>query len=89
MTYTPEGYIYLCKCPLENDYKNQLTFTSRDKQKEYFDSIVYTSYSDYTYIKKDNMIKVNAPIDAIIDCNYLFYKNASFNNQIYYCFITR
>lgn len=89
MTYTPEGYIYLCKCPLENDYKNQLTFTSREKQKEYFDSIVYTSYNDYTYIKKDNMIKVNAPIDAIIDCNYLFYKNASFNNQIYYCFITR
>ena len=26
ITVTPQGIIYLCKCPLENDYKNQLTF---------------------------------------------------------------
>ena len=89
MTYTPEGYIYLCECPLENDYKNQLTFTSYEAQESYFNSIVKKSYSDYTYIKKDNMIKVNSTIDEIINCNYLFYKNDSISEKIYYCFITR
>lgn len=89
MTYTPEGYIYLCECPLENDYKNQLTFTSYEAQESYFNSIVKKSYSDYTYIKKDNMIKVNSTIDEIINCNYLFYKNNSISEKIYYCFITR
>lgn len=89
MTYTPEGFIYLCKCPLENDYKNQLTFTSYEEQENYFNSIVQKSYSDYTYIKKDNVIKVNSTIDEIINCNYLFYKNSSISNKIYYCFITR
>lgn len=89
MTYTPEGYIYLCECPLENDYKNQLTFTSYEAQESYFNSIVKKSYSDYTYIKKDNMIKVNSTIDEIINCNYLFYKNNSISDKIYYCFITR
>ena len=73
MTYTPEGYIYLCECPLENDYKNQLTFTSYEAQESYFNSIVKKSYSDYTYIKKDNMIKVNSTIDEIINCNYLHF----------------
>ena len=32
----PEGMIYLCKTPLENDYKNQLTFTDSTSQANYF-----------------------------------------------------
>lgn len=88
MTVTPQGQIYLCKTPLENNYKNQLTFSSVTNQYNYFNSTVQHSFDNYTYIKKDNQIKVGLNIDDIIDCNYLFYKNEGFTNKWYYCFIT-
>jgi len=88
ITITPQGSVYLCKTPLENDYKNQLTFDNATSQQTYFNSKVVTSETDYTYIKKDNTMVVGKPIDDIISCNYLFYKNTGFTNRYYYCFIT-
>lgn len=88
ITITPQGSVYLCKTPLENDYKNQLTFANATSQQTYFNSKVVTSETDYTYIKKDNTMVVGKPIDDIISCNYLFYKNTGFTNKYYYCFIT-
>ena len=88
ISISPEGEIYLCKTPLENDYKNQLTFSNLTSQYEYFASKIFKTLDNYTYIKKDNIIKVGFPIDEIIGCNYLFYKNIGFSNKWYYCFIT-
>lgn len=85
---SPKGSLYLCKTQLENDYKNQLTFTNKEKQQEYFQSKVTNSFSNYTYIRKDGTIKIEASIDTIINCNYLFYKNNDFSDKYYYCFIT-
>ena len=83
----PSTQIYLCKTPLESDYKNQLTFASKESQLNYFNSKVVKSFSDYTYNRKDSTIKVNANIDDIINCNYLFYRNNGFTNKYYFCFI--
>ena len=88
ISVTPQGSVYLCKTPLENDYKNQLTFANATAQQNYFASKVFKTETDYTYIKKDNTITVGYPIDEIITCNYLFYKNTGFTNKYYYCFIT-
>lgn len=88
MTITPQGQLYLCKTPLENDYKNQLTFSNANAQMTYFNSTVQHTFDNYTYIKKDNAIQVGKNIDEIIDCNYLFYKNTGFTNKWYFCFIT-
>lgn len=88
MTITPQGQLYLCKTKLENDYKNQLTFSSASAQLNYFNSVIQKTFDNYTYIKKDNVVKVGANIDEIIDCNYLFYKNTGFTNKRYFCFIT-
>ena len=90
MTVTPQGQIYLCKSPLVNDYKNQLTFSSRTAQINYFNSIVEMALDseNYTYIKKDSVINVGVNIDEIIQCNYLFYKNVGFTDKYYFCFIT-
>lgn len=84
----PKGLINLCKTPLENDYKNQLTFSNLESQINYFNSVIVKSFSEYTYIRTDNSIKVGANIDDIINCNYLFYQNNGFTDKIYYCFIT-
>lgn len=89
ITVTPQGQVYICKTPLENDYKNQLTFDTKIAQENYFNSTIIKSLDNYTYIKKDNVIKVGINIDEIIDCNYLFYRNTGFSNKIYYCFITK
>ena len=93
ISVTPQGQIYLCKTPLENDYKNQLTFSNKTSQLNYFNSRVQKSFNDYTYTKKDSTIVVGENIDKIINCNYLFYRNNGFtdengNVKIYYCFIT-
>ena len=88
MTITPQGQLYLCKTPLENDYKNQLTFSNETAQLTYFNSTVQHTFDNYTYIKKDNVVQVGKNIDEIIDCNYLFYKNTGFTNKWYFCFIT-
>ena len=88
ITITPQGQVYLCKTPLENDYKNQLTFANANSQLTYFNSTIQKTFDNYTYIKKDNVIKVGCNIDEIIDCNYLFYRNTGYTNKIYYCFIT-
>ena len=88
MTITPQGQLYLCKTPLKNDYKNQLTFSNANAQMTYFNSRVQKTFDNYTYIKKDNSVKVGINIDEIIDCNYLFYKNIGFTNKWYFCFIT-
>lgn len=88
VSITPQGDIYLCKTPLENDYKNQLTFSNATSQFNYFNSKVFKTFDNYTYIKHDNIIKVGLNIDEIINCNYLFYRNEGFSNKWYYCFIT-
>ena len=88
ISVTPQGQVYLCKTPLENDYKNQLTFNNATSQLNYFNSKIFKTLDDYTYIKHDNVIKVGFNIDEIIGCNYLFYKNKGFTNKYYFCFIT-
>ena len=88
ITVTPQGNVYLCDVPLENDYKNQLTFDDLQDQLNYFNSKIVKSFDNYTYIKKDNIIKVGVNIDEIMGCNYLFYRNNGFTNKYYFCFIT-
>ena len=88
VSITPQGDIYLCKTPLENDYKNQLTFSNATTQRTYFNSTIFKTLDNYTYIKHDNIIKVGLNIDEIIGCNYLFYRNEGFSTKYYYCFIT-
>ena len=88
MTVTPSGDLYLCKTKLENDYKNQLTFSNATAQLTYFNSTIQHTFNNYTYIKKDGVVQVGKNIDEIIDCNYLFYKNTGFTTKYYFCFIT-
>ena len=89
ISITPQGSIYLCKTKLEADYKNQLTFSNVQAQETYFNSTIFKTFTDYTYIKQDSVINIGEPIDTILGCNYLFYRNTGFTNKTFYCFITR
>ena len=46
MTVTPQGQLYLCKTPLENDYKNQLTFSNENAQLSYFNTTIQKTLSE-------------------------------------------
>ena len=90
ISITPQGSVYLCKTPLENNYKHQLTFTNTTNQRNYFtsNSVLKHTCTNFTYVKKDSQLVVDYPIDTIIDCNYLYYQNTGFTTKYYYCFIT-
>ena len=51
ISVTPQGQIYLCKTPLENDYKNQLTFSNKTNQLNYFNSTIQQSFNVCIFIK--------------------------------------
>lgn len=85
---TPQGNIYLCKTPLVSDYQNTLALGDNVTQYNYFRSTVVATFSNNSYIRKDRGLKINCPIDQIKTCNYLFYRNVGFTDEIYYCFIT-
>lgn len=90
----PNSRIWLCKTNLENDYRNTLTFSTKNAQRNYFigdpsDPTSYgtstKSYSEYTYLRIEQAIKVDDFIENIDTNNYLVLLN---NNKYYYYFIT-
>lgn len=88
----PNSTIVLVKTPLENDYKNTFTFNTYANQLSYFNSLPGKQIigTDYTYIKKDNKIRVGVNYDDIIKFNYLYYDNEGFGeSKRYYCFIDK
>lgn len=90
----PNSRLWLCKTNLENDYKNTLTFSSKNTQRNYFigdpsDPTSYgvstKMYTDFTYLRIENAIKVDDFIENIDTNNYAVILN---NNKYYYYFIT-
>lgn len=80
--------VYLLDVPLENDYKHTLYFTSKETQHEYFRGQVKKSYTDFSYQRKDNVIRVPEHIDNLYICNYVMYQNSAYSNKWFYAFIT-
>lgn len=80
--------VYLLNVPLENDYKNTLYFASKTAQQDYFLSRVVHSYADFSYQRKDNIIRVPEHFDNLLNCNYVMYQNPAYSNKWFYAFIT-
>ncbi len=87
----PQSSITLVKCKLESDYKNTFTFSSLSNQTTYFNGLSkkVIGSNNYAYIRKDNSIDVDEPLDSLLQYNYLFYTNTGFSNKRFYCFINR
>ena len=86
----PITKVYLLDVPLENDYKNTLYFANASAQQSYFQSKVIGSYSynDFTYQRKDNIIRIPEIYDNICHCNYVMYQNTNYSNKWFYAFVT-
>lgn len=81
--------VYLLDVPLESDYKNTLYFANASAQQSYFQSRIITSfsYTDFSYQRKDQVIRVPAHYDSIYKCNYIMYQNSAYNNKWFYAFV--
>lgn len=85
----PQSDVYLLKVPLEIDNTNQLTFTNATAQFNYFNSLPKIGYDNFTYQRKDGVIRIPALIDDILQYNYVMYRNEGFSNKWFYAYIDK
>jgi len=87
----PITKVYLLDVPLESDYKNTFYFANASAQQSYFQSKIVASYnySDFTYQRKDHIIRIPTIYDNIYNCNYVMYQNSKYSNKWFYAFITK
>ena len=85
----PQTDVYLLKVPLEIDNTNQLTFANATAQFNYFNSLPKIGYDNFTYQRKDGVLRIPALIDDIIQYNYVMYRNEGFSNKWFYAYIDK
>ena len=86
---TPQSDVYLLKVPLEMDEANQLTFANATAQYNYFNGLPNKlSVTDFTYVRKDSVIRYGDNIDDLLEYNYVMYRNDGYSNKWFYAFIT-
>ena len=85
---TPQTNLKLLKCPIESDNRNQLTFNDSTTQYNYFNSLPSLEVENFTYQRKDSVIRYPAHIDTILEYNYVMYQNEAYSNKWFYAFIS-
>lgn len=89
MAISPNTNLTLIKLPIELDSNNQLTFTNKQAQFNYFDNLNDNlAVENFTYQRKDSVIRYPAHMDTIINYNYCMYQNENYGNKWFYAFIT-
>lgn len=85
---SPNTDVFLLKCPLEMDNNHQLNFANATAQYNYFHSLPKIECENFSYQRKDGIIRVNEHIDDIISYNYVMYRNDNYSQKWFYAFIT-
>ena len=85
---TPQSDVYLLKVPLEIDNENQLTFANANAQYNYFHNLPKIGFDDFTYIRKDGVLRIPELVDNLYGYNYVMYRNDAYSNKWFYAYIT-
>lgn len=88
LQFTPESIVYLLNVPMSADQKNQIDFESVGAQTAYFQGRIIRQFTDFTYQRKDNIVRVPVEADAIWNVNYVMYQNSNFTGKWFYAFVT-
>lgn len=79
--------IYLLNVPF-TDLSNVLYFANDNDRFNYFyNRRIKDALTNFSYIRKDNILKVPFEYDDIIMCNYIMYKNSNYNDRWFYSFV--
>ena len=85
---TPHTNLYLLKNPNNLSRQNQLTFSNATAQYNYFVGLTNKLYVDnFTYQRKDYVIRYPLCIDDILDYNYCMYQNQNYGTKWFYAYI--
>lgn len=91
MGFVPNTTIALYRgVPLDNSYENTFYFSTTSQQTSYFNSLSTTVVLNENYRVEPNResIKVQMPYASVFNCNYMRFKNTSYENKWFYAFIT-
>lgn len=75
--------------PLDNSYKDTLTFENVSGQTFFFTGKAKATYTNLSPINLYNSIRLPVCADDIYDCNYIMFQNANFKTKWFYAFITK
>lgn len=89
MDFTPSTVVNVLNVPLNLSNKNQIDFASTTDQASYFSSCLVRSFTDFTYQRKDNIIRVPVNAEHLYNCNYVMYQNNNFSGKWFYAYITK
>ena len=91
MSYiSPNSEIVLCiDVPLDNSYDHTITFASLSAQQTYFASKAYKTLTANSYQRTmSGHLRIECSMGEAVHCNYMYFKNTSFENKYFYAFIT-
>lgn len=88
--------IVLKGIPFENNYEHTILFDNEQDQHDYFYSKRHLAAGNSTLLSGNysyqrvgsNKIRIGAAIEQLINCNYMMFKNISFENKWFYAFVT-
>lgn len=66
----------------------ELVFSSLEKQREYFNKHKVREFVNMTVNRKTGVVKLECPGSVVKNCNYMSFRNPSFDNKEIYCRIT-
>lgn len=81
----PGGVVYLCNVPWDRNYNH----ISDGATPEALIAGASHAFTQYTYTRKDKILKLGVSADAIVGANYVIYKNVGFSSKYYYAFIQK
>ena len=94
MLVVPTSKIILLKNPIEIDYLNELTFSSKTAQYNYFHSLPKLECDNATYQRKDEVVRFptdpdmeGVTYDDLVQYNYCMYQNDKWSNKWFYAFV--
>ena len=86
----PSSVIWICSVPaLDNRYEHTLWFENEDAQQSYFVAHQVKFYSKYTFLRRNNTIKVEARMHETTGWHYLMLYNGEAERKYYYYFINK
>ena len=80
--------LYFLNVPLDKENNHTYYFESAAKQVAFMQSkAILPPIEDYSYQRKDQIIRCHIPYEQIINCNYVMYRNLPNDRKWYYAFI--
>lgn len=89
MAFSPANVIKLRHVPFDDTYTNVFDFDGVNSQYNYFNGLGGYDLTNFTYQRKDSIIRVPVNAESLYNINYVIYQNANFGNKWFYAFVTK